>query len=368
MNHPYFTPWTDPVSGVTSYILTERVAPVQQNFYFTTPSISPDEKRLWITCAFPPSKNKTLAVVSLDAKDPFIRHFPNAQFDTAQPMIAPDNSGVYFGAGDTIHHLDLEGRTRPVATLPADYIGNRRLTRLATHLCLSADGKHFLLDGEVGNHWFVATAEVATGKVQVIKEFIHHHNHAQFSPVDPALFTIAMDWFFDKTTGRRYHYDHRIFLMDTGDRRFESLTPHVYSKPMTGVCHEWWSADGRVCYIEYDTGVYELDLETGVHTHVWKEPLCHAHCDRTRTYWCADESPYKWTRQPCKVLFFNRRTGKVTPIASALPQPGVARGPYHIDPHPQFSPQDRWIIYTTTAREGTVDVALASVKDLIQRG
>jgi hypothetical protein len=26
--HPHFTPWTNPVSGVVSYVLTERVAPV----------------------------------------------------------------------------------------------------------------------------------------------------------------------------------------------------------------------------------------------------------------------------------------------------------------------------------------------------
>ena len=30
--HPFFKAWTDPESSVTSYILTERVAPVQFPF------------------------------------------------------------------------------------------------------------------------------------------------------------------------------------------------------------------------------------------------------------------------------------------------------------------------------------------------
>ena len=39
-NSPLFTPWRDPVSGVESFILTTRVAPVQQSFYYVTPSLT----------------------------------------------------------------------------------------------------------------------------------------------------------------------------------------------------------------------------------------------------------------------------------------------------------------------------------------
>src|SRR3712207_942854 len=101
-DHPHFTPWTDPESGVESFILTERVAPLQQSFYFTNPSVSPDERWLWFYTAFPPAPYKCLAVVSLDPARPLIRHFPAAAFTTVSPMVAPEGDAVYFCSGNAV--------------------------------------------------------------------------------------------------------------------------------------------------------------------------------------------------------------------------------------------------------------------------
>jgi hypothetical protein len=168
---------------------------------------------------------------------------------------------------------------------------------------------------------------------------------------------MAMDHFQDRVTGRRYHYDKRVWLMNTSDTRFDCLTPDDYAKHMTGVSHEWWSRDGRVCWVDYDKGLFEHDLQTGRTECVWPGAVCHAHCDATRQYWCADESPYKWDRQPCEVRFYDRVTGQQTLIVSAMPAPPAARKWYHLDPHPQFSPRGTWVVYTTMVR-GQVDVAL----------
>ena len=356
--HPCFERWEDPESGVRSYLLRERLAPVQQSFYFTNPSLSADGRHLWLHAAFPPTPQRILGVVDLDTGT--TRLHPQSGFSAESPMVEPDGTSVLYCARDTVWRLHADGRTEPVFTVPADYVAGRELRRVATHLTRSADGRYLLLDGEVGNHWFAAIADPASGSFRVVKEFIHHHNHAQFSPVDPGLFTIAMDHFHDRVTGRRYHYDHRIWLLDIEDRAFECLTPETYCKHLTGISHEWWSGDGRVCWVGYALGAFELDLGDRKPVHVWKEPLCHAHCNANRTFWCADESPYHWHKRPCKILFFDRARDRVTPIVTAMPEPTAPRKWYHIDPHPQFSPDGEWIIYTTTVA-GRTDVALCPV-------
>jgi hypothetical protein len=360
-NHPLFEPWTDPVSGVVSHLLRERVAPVQQSFYFTSPGMSSDGMRLWFHAAHPPAPGRSLGLVDFGTGQ--VTVFPQSHSPGESPMVEAGGDSALFCARNTVWRVRATGDTEPVFTLPSAYIANRELRRLATHLTQSADGRSLLLDGEVGNHWFVAIAEPATGTFRVVKEFAHHFNHAQFSPIDPRLFTIAMDHFHDRVTGRRFHYDLRVWLMDTDDTRFECLTPATYCKHLTGISHEWWSRDGRVCWVDYTGGAFEHDLSTGETACVWPGPLCHAHCNADRTLWCADESPYKWADQPCQVLFLERATGRVVPIVSGMPAPQVDRGWYHIDPHPQFSPDGRWICYTTTVR-GRVDVALCAVDQL----
>ncbi len=45
---------------------------------------------------------------------------------------------------------------------------------------------------------------------------------------------------------------------------------------------------------------------------------------------------------------------------------GIVGSQYHIDPHPRFCSQDRYIVFTTTVR-GQVDLAITRVEDLIRR-
>ncbi|MBR0158998.1 MAG: hypothetical protein IJM24_07945 [Clostridia bacterium] len=84
-------------------------------------------------------------------------------------------------------------RPEKVCEIDPKYIAGRYLFRGATHLSLSADGQKLLIDGQLGNQWFVATGDPKTGRVEVINEFPRMYNHAQFSPVDPKLFSMAQD-------------------------------------------------------------------------------------------------------------------------------------------------------------------------------
>lgn len=358
--HPHFEKFTDPQSGITSYLLKEVVAPVQQSFYYTQPSLTADENWLWLYVAWPPAPARTLAVLSMHPDRPVVRHFPQAQFPTALPLVAADG-GVWFGSGASIYKMDLDGTTLCVFTLPDEVIGGRRIDRLATHLSLSADGNKLLLDGALGTYWFVATVDLSSGNFQLIREFDTHHNHALFSPIDPDCFTIARDQFTNPLTGRFVHHTQRTHLMDVTNSRYTCINPQFPCAPFQGACHEWWSKDGHICYIDYATGAYAYDPSTGRTQHVWQEPLCHAHCSGDRRYWCADESPYKWREQPCKVLFFDAATGRRSEIQSAMPMPGgdywATRKTYHLDPHPQISPKASCIVYTAT-NGGHATVAL----------
>lgn len=366
--HPSFSLRKDPVSGVSSYYLNEVLAPVQQHFYFVSDSIDQGEQFLWFTCSWPPSSPQSLACISLDPGHPELHHFPQAIPETARPLLSPQG-GVWFGVGSCVYHLEKHGAVEEVFRLPEAYIDGRFLYRLATHLTLSADGRYLLLDGHVGDVWFVGTAELETGKFRLIREFFSNHNHAQFSPVDADTFLIAHDQQSDPITGEFVHHTKRTWLMNMKSDEYRCLNPEHSCAPFLGACHEWWSRDGWMCYIDYERGAFEMDLPSGAKNHLWKEPLCHAHCDSTRRYWCADESPYYWKERPCKVLFYDRETEQRVEIESGLsvplPELPGARGKYHIDPHPQFSPQDSWIVYTATP-QGRPTVALCPVSQFLE--
>lgn len=357
--HPYFTEWTDPVSGAKNYILTKMAAPLQQSFYFTNSSLSADEKYLWFYAAYPPSpiNTRVLGVVGMDPDNPFIKIIPETAFMSYSPLVTPEGDGVYFFQSRAVWLYRLGEKVQRICALDEDYIAGRWLYGAATHLSLSADGKKLLIDGDVGNVWFVATADLETGKVEIINEFPRMYNHAQFSPTDPNIFTMAQDWWLDPTTGHFTHFDQRIWLMDTDRTMCYPIQPKDWVLHGTYACHEWWSKDGRICWTDYDTGAFRFDWKTEQKEHIWKRPLCHTHCDSTGRYWCADQTPYRWQEKPCQILFYDAETQRESVIASGLPLPPVPRGDYHLDPHPHFSPMDTYVVYTTTVT-GDVTVAL----------
>ncbi len=365
--HPHFVPWVDPRSGIRTFLLDKRVSPVQQTFYFVNPSISADGRFLWFYSAWDPAPRRTLSVVSLDPKAPLIRNFPHAM-PKGCPLVAPEGNAIYFCMRESVYKMDLDGKLTKIVRLDKDFIRGRKVGRLVSHLTMSADGKHFLLDGAIGNHWYVGLGEIETGKVKILKEFARHYNHAQFSPVDPELFLIAQDWWHDPVSGQRFAYNKRIWLMRTTSTQIEPLAPRNYIEGPPGsygtaASHEWWSKDGKLCWIDYGKGAYECDVETRQATHVWKRPLCHGHCDPTRRFWTADQSPYLWNKVPCKILFWDRELEKGVEIMSGMPEPPIPRRRYHLDPHPQFSPQGNHISFTASVR-GKVDVAVTPVEDI----
>jgi len=365
---PLFIPWKDPHSGVVSYLLDRRVAPLQQSFYFTSECLSRDGRYLWFYCAFPPGGDayygRQLAVA--DLKEGQVSHYPETQFADASPYMDPATGDIYWTTllGLWKRAPGADQPVIPVNTFPESLAHNRRPLRIATHLFRCADGKSFAIDAQIGRDWFLGDMPLDGSPFRLWKRFERGYNHAQFSPVDPDLILIAQDGWYDPVTGEKGEAVDRIWLARR-DGRVESLFP---DSPSNARGHEWWGSDGRhVWYVHYGRGVASCRLADRKVEMVWPlEFASHAHADTTDRYLVADAIPNDHPES--RVAFFNRESGRSIDIVSHLPYPApdlrLYKSKYHVHPHPRFSGDDRYIIYTTTVR-GIVDVAVVPVAPLV---
>jgi hypothetical protein len=358
-----FTRWTDPVTGVTSHILTRRAAPLQQSFYFTNRSFSADGRYLWFYCAHPPSGNaeigRTLGVA--DCARGTVAWFPDTAFRDGSPFVDPATGQAYWCWEYSVYRRGpLPGTgAELVNSIPESVHKNRYGKRLATHLTRSADGREFLLDAHLGREWCLGSLPLDGSPFQVWRTCDRCYNHAQFSPTDPDLALVAQDWWIDVADGARHPYDNRIWLL----RRGGELRPLF--APATSIAHEWWDPDGQhIWYVDYQKGTAKVQISSGRSTSIWPRGTCHSHATADGRFLVGDIGTYTWPTTGCRVAFWNVATGKERDIVAKLPLPPYPRGAYHIDPHPQFCLQDTMIVYTTTVL-GAVDVALVQTRDLI---
>ena len=341
-----FTPWRDPVSGVESLILTRRVAPVQQSFYYVTPSLTDDGRYLWITCAFPPGQHKMLAVADLEADE--LRLVPEAQPDGGA-YVDTATGDAYWTCGLGLWRRGPRAADKPelLNQFPADLAHGRRPMSLATHLTRSADGKSFALDVRFPHEWLIGDLPLDGSPFRLWQTFDCHHDHAQFSPTDPDLILIAQD-----------HWR---------DERARQILPDD-PLPSANRGHEWWHADGdHVWYLDYTEGpkqgTKKVNLRTGRVETVWPHGHSHSHADRTGRLLVGDI--VSWPVDAWQVAFYNADTRQEVALVTQLP-PCPLRSQYHIHPHPQFCCRDRYLCYTTNVL-GSVDVAFAPVADLVAR-
>jgi hypothetical protein len=365
-----FEPFTDPVSGVRSFILRETVAPVQQGFYFTNSSFSADHRYLWFYCAFPPAPSHCLAVADLVRGT--VHCDPATAFHAASPMVDDATGGVFWTCGTGVWRRGPApgDGVAPVNRLPDELVAGRHIARLATHLTRSADGRSVLLDARIGRESVIGLLPLAGGDFALWGRYERHYNHGQMSPTDPDLALLAEDHVTDPVTGSTTRYTDRLWLQ----RKGQPIRP-VFPTP-TICTHEWWDAGGEFVYaVSYgrdDTrglpsGTLKIDPQTAALTLAWPAWNWHAHdWDRGR-WFVGDRRGTEFYRGcPSSVWFMNSDTGKEIAIVSHNPEHFTAGQQYHIDPHPRFSPDGSWIVFTTTVR-GRVDVAIARTADLVER-
>jgi hypothetical protein len=359
-----FNPWKDPGADVTIYLLAQKVAPVQEAFYFVNNSMSDDGRYLWFYCAFPPSgsanQGRTLGVVDFEAQE--VRAFPETQFNSASPWVDPASGEVYWCMGDTIWQRGPGARdeTRRVNSLPKEIVQNRPVHRLATHLTRSADGREFFVDAAVGLGYIFGSLPVNGGDFQFWQRFDRNYNHAQFNPQDPDQVVFAQENHTDPITGIHTRYDDRLWMMRRGEK------PRPVLPTPTRVTHEWWDAGGKhVWCIRGREGVWRVAIENGdVEEIPWKGGTWHSHCTQDGMYFIGDANEQFYRGCPSTVNFLNRRTQREARLASNPEMPGITGANYHIDPHPRFCGAEQYVVFTTTVR-GEVDLAIAPTRLLI---
>ena len=365
-NSPLFNPWTDPESGITVYLLTHKAAPVQEAFYFVNESMSQDGRYLWFYCAYPPSgsanQGRTLGVLDFETQE--VRHFPETQFNHASPFVDTADGTVYWCMGDSIWRRgpQTKDRAERVNGLPADLVMNRTVSRLATHLTRSADGKEFFVDAEVGLLRVFGTLPVDGGDFQHWHTFQRNYNHAQFNPHDPDLVLFAQENHSDPITGLRFGIEDRLWMIRRGEQ------PRPILPNPTRLTHEWWDADGKhVWCVKGREGLWRVDIERAeVEEILWSGGTWHSHSTQEGLYLIGDHNDSFYRGCPSTVNFLNRRTQRDVRLVSNPGMPGLTGSNYHIDPHPRFCCGEQIVVFTTTVR-AEVDLAVVPVKDLVER-
>ena len=381
----HFTRRIDPETGMSYYVLSTRVAPVQQNFYFVNAACEPSRRYLWFYCAFPPAPVRCAGVVDLMADE--VRLFPDTSTESVESCMVDERSGnLYWGSsrGIFMRTPHPQDRAIRIAAMPAE-AASKLGCSMGTHLTFSPDRRELGVDIQTPNGTygsFIGTVDIASGSFTqwYRSEDGVPYNHAQFCPTDSDLIMVAHEGSINIALGRRTSpaltpegiYPRLQLIRRDGSREMR--------RPLNNYAtHEWWAADGRSIY--YCSKNHIVRDRLGSHE---AECVCHipieggngtwhAHCTRDEQYFVVDGSLPSmglswWRGCASTVRFWNDRTHRLCTLVSRNP---VAENwtpqdpcPYHIDPHPRFVWDDEWICFTTTVA-GRVDIALAPVDQLI---
>lgn len=348
--HGGFTAVSDPESGVLSYVLTRWLAPFQKGWYFLTPDIGPAGRHLWFRVSFPPATHGYIAILDLENPADEGRWFPHLPF-TGNPILDETGERAYVPMGDAIYTVTTDGAAERLFKMPKQVLKGRHLFRLVTDLTLSSDGRTFLLDSVIGNQSVIGLVDRESGEYTALRTFPRQHHHTIFSLHDPTLFLVNHAHGNDVISGERYEMDVRQWVMDTELTRYAPLDPDLWFGRNSRACHEWWTPGGKVQFCEYESGIWEIDIDSREKELIWPHPLVHGQVSPDEAYLCGDENPYNWNeRKPCRVWFFNRAARKEIAIVSAMPPqplPWEDFRTYHIDPHPHFTAGGRYVSYTT---------------------
>lgn len=361
-------------NGAVHYVLTYREAIYQQGFYFVNNSMTTDGRYLWFYASYPPMHSARCRMLGfIDFEEDSLNICNDALFNEASPWVNPDTGEVFFTWENKIFKRkpDKNSHSEAVFQLKSSRITNN----ISTHLTpLDSNCTKFLLDIREGNNEFtIGVANLTTGEFEEWYKPPFHMNHGQINPKNPDMALCAYDGYTDIETGEFK------WIPTNADGVYERLwtverngNATLYKPIGEMPSHEWWSHDGKKIYYVSKAGINFKNIENGEHKTVHKCNPWHAHTTKDESLYVYDETvpnKYgKWFRGcPSAVRLFNKKTGKVTDIVSRMSENNWSpdnQCNYHIDPHPRFSENEKYIIFTTS-NEGGADLAIANVEEIL---
>jgi hypothetical protein len=372
--HPLFEPVDCPNSGVRSFRLQNPFGKPQVTPYFAIKAFTADERYLFGYIRHGPVREEeidaagmtveTIAPASLFVADLLAGSFVVSRNNVNYPSACFDENRrlIFFAKENSIFSFEIEtARERCWFTLPHELTSQGPRAIFCTHLSVSADGRRLLLDGRYGRHCFLAYLDLEEMRFEVVFQGKNvFYDHANYSPSDPHLAVLASDWWLDPDTGAYNEIPHRIWTIRTDDGKPPRpiMAPPGWNGPHPRYpTHEWWSDDGKGIFtILHEEGIAFINVETFESSIVWKGSACHGQSCASGRWFVVDQKTY--LAEPRSVVLVDSKTHEVLPIAINMPRPpDVFNRLYHLDPHPQISPSERFVIYSGT-QLGLSDVYL----------
>lgn len=362
-------------NGIEYYVLKERVAPYQQGFYFVNNSTTDNGRYLYFYCSFPPNysdRTRMLGMIDFEADEIYL--LPDALFNQGSPYIDTQTGDAYFTWQNKVFKRTpgKAGKTSLIAVIPM--CGTTSF--MGTHITMSPDKTELFIDMREGNNLFYAgSLNINTGKFTKWADFDFFVNHAQFNPVNPDLALFAYDFYGDILTGERFSIpkdENGVYQRLWTVTRDGIKTNHAPNNNFAS--HEWWSADGKKLYYVNFNGIQRLNIETGEHINIHECNPWHAFSSIDESFYVYDEvlleEGKQWYRGcPAKVKFYNSTTDKEIEIVSSMPSNEYSPSnqcEYHIDPHPRFVMNEKYVLFTTSELGGA-DVALVNTAQLLKK-
>ncbi len=392
----FFEKFTDPESGVVSYILKSEAIGKDnsQTVYFNGCEMTDDSRFIYALASTNEEAirlKKTTASqqkygIIIDLAKRKMYRMPNP---SGYPWLDPETDVYYYctlspdRTSATFYKRELLSDPTKViklATIPSSIVPlgvNKPISRIVSHVSLTSDKQKVFIDAWIADQFCWGLLDLYSGAWEEWgRSTSVHITHGQMNPKHDDEALCAVDGWDDRSgTHHPIEYDPdgtypRLQYVKKGSR--QTIQPDPDNN---NASHEGWLPDGDHVYW-CSSGIhvrsirnkdeYQLVLRTtpGI------DAATHSHPSKDLKYWVFDDNtPGYYRGCSWKVHFLNATTGNRTLIYSSRPQlnDGNHESTLHPDPHPHFVCNDKYIVCTMVGDDLNLHWSITPVDQLIEK-